>query len=176
MQPRRASSSVRAPLLRWRGFGCAMSIGSVRAQSPPCPRVAFRLRRAFARPVRRRRPCSCRRARSSSLSLKAASRPVKPAFSTIPSIPSRGCSGAGSSSPPDDGERGGGRAPLDDEAVFGAKPKPRLAHEIGQNIDALSAPELAERVALLRSEIDRLEKAIEAREATRAAADSIFKI
>jgi uncharacterized small protein (DUF1192 family) len=67
-------------------------------------------------------------------------------------------------------------AALDDEAVFGAKPKPRLAHEIGQNIDALSAPELAERVALLRSEIDRLEKAIEAREATRAAADSIFKI
>ena len=67
-------------------------------------------------------------------------------------------------------------AALDDEAVFGAEPKPRLAHEIGQNIDSLSAPELAERVALLRSEIDRLEKAIEAREATRAAADSIFKI
>ena len=55
-------------------------------------------------------------------------------------------------------------------------PKPRLAHEIGQNVDDLSAPELAERIALLRSEIGRLEKAIEARQATRAAADSVFKI
>ena len=52
-------------------------------------------------------------------------------------------------------------AALDDESVFGAKPKPSLTHEIGQNIDDLSAPELAERIALLRSEIDRLEKAIE---------------
>jgi uncharacterized small protein (DUF1192 family) len=67
-------------------------------------------------------------------------------------------------------------AALDEESVFGPKPKPRLTHEIGQNIDDLSAPELAERIGLLRSEIGRLEKAIEAREATRAAADSIFKI
>jgi uncharacterized small protein (DUF1192 family) len=67
-------------------------------------------------------------------------------------------------------------AALDDESVFGAKPKPRLDHEIGQSIDDLSAPELAERIALLRSEIDRLEKAIEARQATRAAADSAFKV
>jgi uncharacterized small protein (DUF1192 family) len=67
-------------------------------------------------------------------------------------------------------------AALDDEAGFGAKPKPPVAHEIGQNLDALSAPELAERIALLRAEIGRLEKAIEARQATRAAADSVFKI
>ena len=67
-------------------------------------------------------------------------------------------------------------AAFDDESGFGAKPKPPLAHEIGQNLDALSAPELAERIALLRSEIARLEKAIEAREATRAAADSVFKV
>ena len=67
-------------------------------------------------------------------------------------------------------------AALDDELVFGPKPKPTLAHEIGQNIDDLSAPELRERIALLRSEIDRLERAIEARQATRAAADSAFKI
>ena len=51
-----------------------------------------------------------------------------------------------------------------------------LSHEIGQNIDDLSAPELAERIALLRSEIERLEKAIDARQATRAAANSVFKI
>jgi uncharacterized small protein (DUF1192 family) len=65
---------------------------------------------------------------------------------------------------------------LDDESVFGAKPKPRLIHDIGQNIDDLSAPELTERIALLVSEIERLKKAIEARQATRAAADSVFKI
>jgi uncharacterized small protein (DUF1192 family) len=63
----------------------------------------------------------------------------------------------------------------DEESVFGAKPKPRLAHEIGQNIDDLSAPELQERIALLRAEIDRLEKGVEARQATRAAANSFFK-
>ena len=67
-------------------------------------------------------------------------------------------------------------AAFDDESGFGAKPKAPVAHEIGQNLDALSAPELAERMVLLRSEIDRLEKAIEARQATRAAAASIFKI
>jgi uncharacterized small protein (DUF1192 family) len=67
-------------------------------------------------------------------------------------------------------------AAFDDDPVFAPKPKPPLAHEIGQNVDALSAPELAERIALLRSEINRLEKAIEARQATRLAADSIFKI
>jgi uncharacterized small protein (DUF1192 family) len=93
----------------------------------------------------------------------------------IPSIPTRGCSGAGSSWLAD-GDGREGVAALDDESVFGAKPKPRLTHEIGQNVDDLSAPELTERIALLRSEIGRLEKAIEARQVTRAAADSVFKI
>ena len=67
-------------------------------------------------------------------------------------------------------------AVFDDESLFGGKPKPLLAHEIGQNLDALSAPELVERIGLLRAEIERLERAIEARQATRAAADSAFKI
>ena len=67
-------------------------------------------------------------------------------------------------------------AAFDDDPVFASKPKAPLAHEIGQNLDALSAPELAERIARLRSEIARLEKAIEARQATRAAADSVFKV
>ena len=65
---------------------------------------------------------------------------------------------------------------FDDDPVFAPKPKAPVAHETGQNIDDLSAPELKERIALLRSEIDRLEKAIEARQATRAAAASVFKI
>jgi len=65
---------------------------------------------------------------------------------------------------------------FDDESAFGAKPKPSLAHDIGQSLDDLSAPELRERIGLLRAEIERLERAIEARQATRAAADSAFKI
>ena len=65
---------------------------------------------------------------------------------------------------------------FDYDPVFAPKPKAPVAHEIGQNIDDLSAPELKERIALLRSEIDRLEKAIEARQVTRAAAASVFKI
>ena len=65
---------------------------------------------------------------------------------------------------------------FDDDPVFAPKPKAPVAHEIGQNIDDLSAPELTERIALLRSEIDRLEKAIAARQATRTAAASVFKI
>jgi uncharacterized small protein (DUF1192 family) len=67
-------------------------------------------------------------------------------------------------------------AVFEDESLAGAKPKPRLAHELGQAIDDLSAPELAERIGLLRAEIERLEKAIEARQATRAAANSVFKV
>ena len=67
-------------------------------------------------------------------------------------------------------------AAFDEESLFGRTPKPPLAHEIGQNIDDLSAPELQERIGLLHSEIARLEKAIEARQATRAAADSVFKV
>ena len=64
----------------------------------------------------------------------------------------------------------------DEEQAFGAKPKPPpTAHEIGQNLDDLSAPELSERIALLRAEIERLEAAITARKATRAAAHSVFK-
>lgn len=67
-------------------------------------------------------------------------------------------------------------ASLEEEFLFAQKPKPKAAHEIGQNLDDLSAPELAERIGLLRAEIERLEKAIEARQATRAAAAAAFKV
>ena len=67
-------------------------------------------------------------------------------------------------------------AAFDEEAAFGPlKPKP-AAHVLGENVDALSAPELAERIELCRREIERLEKAKAAREATKAAAESFFKI
>jgi uncharacterized small protein (DUF1192 family) len=64
---------------------------------------------------------------------------------------------------------------IDEDSLFGTpRPKP-TAHVIGQALDDLSAPELRERIELLRAEIRRLEAAIEAREATRAAASAFFK-
>jgi len=62
----------------------------------------------------------------------------------------------------------------DDDALGLPRPKPP-AHALGQPIDDLSAPELAERIALLRAEIERLERAIAHREATRNAAAAFFK-
>jgi len=63
---------------------------------------------------------------------------------------------------------------LSDEDPFAPKPKAAV-HVIGENVDALSVPELEERIALCRDEIARLEKAKAAREATRAAADAFFR-
>ncbi len=66
-------------------------------------------------------------------------------------------------------------AEIDEEGVFG-KPRPKPAqHVMGENVDALSGPELAERIAQCRREIERLEAAMAARAATRAAADAFFK-
>jgi uncharacterized small protein (DUF1192 family) len=66
-------------------------------------------------------------------------------------------------------------AGFDEEAAFG-KPAPKPAtHVIGEALDALSAPELAERIELCRREIERLEAAKAAREATKAAADAFFR-
>ena len=67
-------------------------------------------------------------------------------------------------------------AEFDEESLFGTKRKPPPVHEIGQNLDDLSALELAERIALLKAEIERLERAIGARQATRQAAHAAFKI
>ena len=55
------------------------------------------------------------------------------------------------------------------------RPKKPLAHAIGQDLALLSVGELTDRVALLRAEIARLEAAITAKEASRSAADSVFK-
>ena len=62
-----------------------------------------------------------------------------------------------------------------DDEIFGAPPAKPTVHAIGQPIDDLSAPELAERIAVLKAEIERLERAIAAREATRDAAAAFFK-
>jgi uncharacterized small protein (DUF1192 family) len=64
---------------------------------------------------------------------------------------------------------------FDEDAEIGAKrPKPPV-HEIGQALDDLSQPELAERIETLKREIARLESAMKAREATRHAASAFFK-
>ncbi|HXW25450.1 MAG TPA: DUF1192 domain-containing protein [Xanthobacteraceae bacterium] len=54
-------------------------------------------------------------------------------------------------------------------------PKKKTAHEIGQDLSLLSIAELAERVALLKEEIARLEAAMASKSATRTAADQFFK-
>jgi uncharacterized small protein (DUF1192 family) len=55
------------------------------------------------------------------------------------------------------------------------RPRKKVAHEIGQELALLSVEELRERIALLQSEIARLEAAMKSKEATRSAADKFFK-
>ena len=55
------------------------------------------------------------------------------------------------------------------------KPKKKVAHEIGQDLYLISAEDLAERVALLKQEIARLEAAMSKAHASRSAADQFFK-
>jgi uncharacterized small protein (DUF1192 family) len=55
------------------------------------------------------------------------------------------------------------------------RPRKKVSHEIGQDLSLLSVEELTERVALLKSEIARLEEASTKKRASRNAADSFFK-
>jgi uncharacterized small protein (DUF1192 family) len=55
------------------------------------------------------------------------------------------------------------------------RPRKKISHEIGQDLSLLSVEELTERVALLTSEIARLEEAATKKRASRNAADSFFK-
>ncbi|PBC06076.1 DUF1192 domain-containing protein [Mesorhizobium sp. WSM3860] len=61
-------------------------------------------------------------------------------------------------------------------AIFDDEPrkKPR-PHEIGQDLSLLSVDDLAERIALLREEIARLEAERAARGATKSAAEALFR-
>lgn len=54
------------------------------------------------------------------------------------------------------------------------RPK-KKAHELGEDLTLLSVNELKERIDALKAEIERLDAAIRSKEATRSAADSIFK-
>ena len=55
------------------------------------------------------------------------------------------------------------------------RPRKKISHEIGQDLSLLSVEELAERIALLRSEIERLEAASAKKRASKDAANSFFK-
>jgi uncharacterized small protein (DUF1192 family) len=54
-------------------------------------------------------------------------------------------------------------------------PKKKLAHEVGQDLALLSVEELADRIALLKQEIARLEAAMSSKRASLSAADQFFK-
>jgi uncharacterized small protein (DUF1192 family) len=56
-----------------------------------------------------------------------------------------------------------------------AAPKKKVVHEVGQELALLSVDELADRIALLRAEIERLEAAMAAKRASLDAANSFFK-
>lgn len=60
---------------------------------------------------------------------------------------------------------------MDDED----RPKRKISHDIGQDLALLSVEELAERVALLREEIARLEADMGRKRASRSAADQFFR-
>ncbi len=55
------------------------------------------------------------------------------------------------------------------------RPRKKITHEIGQDLSLLSLEELTERIALLNSEIARLEEAATKKRASRDAANSFFK-
>jgi len=55
------------------------------------------------------------------------------------------------------------------------RPRKKVSHEIGQDLSLLSADELAGRIALLTTEIDRLHTEMTRKRASRDAANSIFK-
>ena len=55
------------------------------------------------------------------------------------------------------------------------RPRKKITHEIGQDLSLLSVEELAERIALMTSEIERLQVAMGKKRASKAAANSFFK-
>jgi uncharacterized small protein (DUF1192 family) len=61
--------------------------------------------------------------------------------------------------------------PIDDED----RPAKKVAHEIGQELALLSVEELNDRIALLKTEISRLEGALASKRASRDVAGKFFK-
>jgi uncharacterized small protein (DUF1192 family) len=55
------------------------------------------------------------------------------------------------------------------------KPRKKVTHEIGQDLSLLSVEELTERIALMTSEIERLQVAMAKKRASKEAANNFFK-
>jgi len=55
------------------------------------------------------------------------------------------------------------------------RPRKKVSHEIGQDLSLLSVEELTDRIALLTSEIERLQQALTRKRVSRDAANSVFK-
>ena len=55
------------------------------------------------------------------------------------------------------------------------KPRKKVTHEIGQDLSLLSVEELTERIALLATEVERLQAAVTKKRASKEAADNFFK-
>jgi len=55
------------------------------------------------------------------------------------------------------------------------RPRKKISHEIGQDLSLLSVEELAERIVLLKGEIERLEAASAKKRASKDAANNFFK-
>jgi uncharacterized small protein (DUF1192 family) len=61
-------------------------------------------------------------------------------------------------------------------ALFDDEPRKKAqVHEIGQDLSLLSVGELNERIGQLEGEIERLRADIEAKSATKTAAEALFK-
>jgi uncharacterized small protein (DUF1192 family) len=55
------------------------------------------------------------------------------------------------------------------------RPRKKISHDIGQDLSLLSVEELAERIALMNLEIERLQAAMTKKRASKDAANSFFK-
>jgi uncharacterized small protein (DUF1192 family) len=55
------------------------------------------------------------------------------------------------------------------------KPRKKTTHEIGQDLSLLSVEELSQRIALMTSEIERLQAAMTRKRASKETANSFFK-
>jgi len=55
------------------------------------------------------------------------------------------------------------------------KPRRKITHEIGQDLSLLSVEELTDRIALMNSEIARLQEAVTKKRASKDAANAFFK-
>jgi uncharacterized small protein (DUF1192 family) len=55
------------------------------------------------------------------------------------------------------------------------RPRKKISHDIGQDLSLLSVEELTERIALMTSEIERLQAAMARKRASKDAANNFFK-